>query len=211
MRTQSAIAAAALLAASTGLANAQAITSFTGGVEFDIFYGGSTGDAVGWRFTLNQAVTVTDVGVYIDSGFGDPLQAGVNATHDWGVWDSGGTLVASGTTALGGTAVGGFEYTDVADFNLSSGELYTIAAVYATGDGDYYISSATSVSSSPDVNWLNSVFPTTGDLGLTFPGSDSAPSSGGRFGPNFLYRPVPTPATAAILGMGGLVAVRRRR
>lgn len=195
--------------ASAGVAGAQAITGFTGGSAFDIFYTASTGDAVGWNFTLNQDVIVTDVGVWIDQGFfGNP---GVNSTHEWGVWDSSGSLLASGTTALGGTTIGGFEYTDVADFLLAAGDTYTIAAVYVAGDGDEYISSASGVTNSPDVNWLNSVYPTTGDLGLTFPGLSSAVSSGGRFGPNFLYTPVPTPASAALLAAGVLVAVRRRR
>ena len=41
-----------------------AITSFSGGSEYIIYYGGSTGDVIGWRFTVGQQTWVTDVGVW---------------------------------------------------------------------------------------------------------------------------------------------------
>ena len=205
--------AAALLVTVAGSATGQAITGFTGGTQFGSYYGGLIdGDVVGFRFTVNQDVLVTDLGVW--NGDTQIGLEGLTSDHQIGIWDSSGSLVVNGVAGPGDSVLGQWTYDSVAPTLLSTGMTYTIGALYDAGgvpDGDSYISSATSVSSSADVNWLNSVFPSAEDLGFAFPTEDSASSSGGRFGPNFLYRPVPAPASMALLGLGGVAACRRRR
>ncbi len=196
-----------------GTATGQAITGFSGGAQFGSYWGGLVdGDVVGFRFTLNNDVIVTDLGVWnADTQIG---LEGLTSDHMVGIWDAGGNLVVSGSAGPGGSAVGDWTYESVAPTQLNTGTTYTIGALYDAGgvpDGDSYISSATGITSDADVNWLNSVFPSVENLGFAFPTEDSASSSGGRFGPNFLFRPVPAPASAALLGLGGIAAARRRR
>lgn len=197
--------AAAAIITLAGSAGAQAITSVVGGSPFDIYHGGSTGDAIGYRFTVNSNITVTNVGM-LNSAATDGI---IDSSHAWGIWDSSQALLGSGTiNPANGFQQGDFFYdNNSAGVNLAPGETYTIAVIYASLDGDSYVSSPSSVGTSADVNLLNGVFPSTGNLGLAFPTEDSA--NLGRFGPNFNY--VPAPASAVLLGLGGLAACRRRR
>ena len=198
------------LAGVTSVASAQAITGFTGGSQFDVFYGGSTGDVVGFRFSVNQDIIVTDLGVWND--LNNPFStSGIDSSHQIGIWDSGQTLLTSNAVDGSGTVVDDWTYMPTSNVTLVTGQTYTIGALYWAGDNDTYVSSASNVTSHADVNWLNSVFPSGGDLGFAFPTEDSSSSSGGRFGPNFLFVPVPAPSTMALLGLGGFVATRRRR
>jgi uncharacterized protein (TIGR03382 family) len=86
-----------------------------------------------------------------------------------------------------------------------------IGATYTGTDGDAYITSATSLTTAADVNHLGAHAPSAGGLGFTLPTTFSGATSRGRFGPNFLYVPVPTPGAMALLALGGVAASRRRR
>jgi len=200
------------LAAASSMASAQAVTGIVGGSQFGSYHGGTVaGDVVGWSFDVNTSIVLTDLGVWNQDtqiGF-----EGLTSDHMIGLWDSSGNLLTSGVAGPGGTIVGDWTYADVLDVILSVGERYTIGALYNAGgleDGDSYISSPSSMSLASEINaTTNGVFATDPDLGFVFPGSDS--TNLGRFGPNFLFAPVPAPGSIAILGLGGLVATRRRR
>ena len=196
--------AAATVIAVAGSAGAQAITSFSGGTQFGAWDAASPG-VVGWRFDVNTAIILTDIGIF--NGDID----GLTSSHEVGLWDSSGTLLTSGVAGPGGGVLGPFTDTDVADVVLSPGERYTIGAVYDINDGDSYVSGPSSLGLASEINpTTNGVFPEAGDLGgLNFPTGDSTNLA--RLGTNFLFRPVPAPASAALLGLGGLVACRRRR
>ncbi len=160
----------------------QAITGFSGGQEYDSYYGGLTnGDVIGYRFTVSEPISLTDLGIWNVDQTGS-----MESPHDVGIWDDSQVLLTSVTVENTGTVMGDYIYVSVTPIELSTGITYTIGAVYFSGDDDWYISGATGVTSDPSVTWLNSVYAASIDLGLVYPTLDSPSSSGGRFGPNFL-------------------------
>src|SRR5262245_57120066 len=50
---------------------------------------------LGWRFTVNQPISITALGIF-DSG-----QDGLAQSYSIGIWNSGGTMIASGTVSSG--------------------------------------------------------------------------------------------------------------
>ncbi len=202
------------VAGAASLANAQAITGFTGGSQFGSFFGGAVaGDTVGWEFSVNEDIFVTDLGVWnADTQLG---LEGLTSDHQVGIWDlASGALLVSGVAGPGGTAVGDWTYTSVSETVLSVGNTYVIGALYNAGgveDGDSYISSASSLSTDSAINFGGGRSPLAADGGFALPETFSGSTSFGRFGANFLFRPVPSPSAMALLGLGGLVASRRRR
>jgi len=210
MKTLALIAVAGIAAAT----NAQAITSFVGGSQFGSFFGGFVaGDTVGWQFSVNQDIFVTDLGVW-----NQDTQAGLEgltSDHQIGIWNlNSGALLVQGVAGPGGDVVGDFTYTSVGQTQLSVGESYVIGALYNAGgieDGDSYISSASSVSTAADINFEGGRSPLAADGGFALPGTFSGATSFGRFGANFQYIPVPAPGAAAVLGLAGFAATRRRR
>ncbi|GAB5497111.1 MAG: hypothetical protein Phyf2KO_21910 [Phycisphaerales bacterium] len=195
---------AALLVTVAGSAGAQAVTSFSGGTQFGAWDASSPG-VVGWRFDVNTPIILTDIGIF--NGDAD----GLTSNHEVGLWDSAGNLLTQGVTGPGGDVLGQFTYSSVEDVVLSPGERYTIGAVYDINDGDSYVSGPSVLNLAAEINpTTNGVFPEAGDLGgLFFPTGDSTNLA--RLGTNFLFRPVPAPASMALLGLGGVAACRRRR
>ena len=63
-------------------ASGQAVTGYSGGSSFDIYYGGSTGDVVGFRFEVSAPITVTHLGVWNADTTG-----GLSVDHQVGIWD----------------------------------------------------------------------------------------------------------------------------
>ncbi|MEQ8316774.1 MAG: PEP-CTERM sorting domain-containing protein [Phycisphaerales bacterium] len=194
----------AVIAGTAGVATAQvaAVDGFTGGSSFPIFYGGSTGDVVGFRFTADVDMSVTDLGILSNDGDG-----ALDSPHMVGIWrNSDQALLGSVMVMPSSTLIGDFRYEAVTPFNLVAGERYTAGALYTADDNDSYFSSPATL----DLNGIsdtNGVFPSEGSLGFTFPTEDSTNLA--RLGPNFLW--VPAPSSLALLGLGGFVAARRRR
>ena len=169
----------------------QAITGFTGGSQYDSYYGDPAGDVVGWRFTVTEQLEITALGVW-----NNDLTGGIESPHQVGIWDESQTLITSVSVDNTGTVVTDWIYASITPLIVNSGETYTIGALYFAGDNDYYISSASSMTTDPSVTWLNAVYPTGGDLGFVYPGLDSAASSRGRFGPNFIFDLTPLERTS---------------
>jgi hypothetical protein len=165
----------------------QGITGFTGGSLYGSYYGSlAPGDVIGFRFTVSAPYTVASLGVY------NADTNGLTSSHQVGIWDGAQTLIASVTVdPATGTPIGNWTYASITPVTLMPGQTYTAGAAYTTDDDDSYISGASAVTTDPVVTWLNAVYPTAGDLGFVYPGLDSSPTSGGRFGPNFTDEVVP--------------------
>jgi|TARA_R110000782_G_scaffold24264_4_gene62771 MYXO-CTERM domain-containing protein len=205
------ILASIVVAGTAGLAHGQAVTGFTGGSQFGSFFGGTVaGDTVGWQFTVNEDIFVTGLGVW--NGDTQLGLEGLTSNHQVGIWNLGsGALLIDGVAGPGGSVIGAWTYSSVADTVLTTGNTYVIGAVYTSTDGDSYISSASSVTMASAINFGGGRSPLAANGGFALPGTFSGATSLGRFGPNFTFRPVPTPGAIAVLGLGGLVATRRRR
>ena len=206
--------AVGVLAASAAFAQNPAINSWTGGSLFATYHGNTTGDVVGFRFTMVNTMLVDQLGMYCGGATGAP-DGSIAADHQVGLWrDSDQTLVASGTV-LTGTAVNGqgFAYVAIAPVQVDAGVSYTLGATYATAaPGDGYISSATSISTSSDITFLGAVRPELVSMGFVYPTVFTA-GANGRFGPNMTMTAVPEPGTfvAIAFGLGTLALARRRR
>jgi len=201
---------AVLVIAIAGSATGQAITGFSGGTQFTSWGGGAIGDTIGWRFTVNQDIIVTDLGIW--NADTDATNPGLTADHPVAIWDlNTATMLTSGIAGPGGSAIGEWTYDDTPDIVLLAGTTYVIGAFYIFDDGDNYISTAAGLTTDPDVNFGGAHSPSVSDNGFAFPDDFSGAGSIGRFGPNFLFTPVPAPASAVLLGLGGIAAIRRRR
>lgn len=158
----------------------QAITGFAGGYEYNIYHSGSTGDVIGWRFTVDVQIEISDLGVWNNDNTGC-----MDTPHPVGLWDGSHTLITYVIVDPTGTVVGDWIYASITPVVINPTETYTIGALYYSDDNDLYISSATSMTTDPNVTFVNSVYPATGSLGFVYPELNT--SSFGRFGPNFIF------------------------
>jgi len=198
--TLSAVAAVALLAATSASATTLATISDTTGQQL-----GNGPFTLGWEFQANTAEIVTALGAFDDS------QDGLNESHDVGLWDANGVLLASTTIASGTGAalINQFRYNSVAPVTLVAGQDYFIGAVWLDG-ADPMVFAATGLTTDPSITYLSSAYiaggtltdPTFLDGGL-----------GGYFGPNLIGSTVPEPLSLSLFGAGlaGAAAIRRRK
>ena len=193
----------ALCVGVASVANGAAIESFSGGSTYSSYYGSLTGDVIGYDLLVNETIVVTDLGCWIDT-----VDGVMDSTHDVGIWDAGGNLIASALVdPLTMVVMDGFGYQSIGGVTLNAGETYTIGAMYTPDDNDWYISSATTLVTADEVTWVQSRYPTAAEMGFVFPGLTGG--TFGRIGPNFQF--VPAPGALALFGLAGLGLRRRRR
>ncbi len=163
---------------------------------------------LGFEFATNSAMTVTALGIFDDS------QDGLVERHEIGIWDAGGTLLASTFIGAGTSAplLNQFRYVGIAPIALSSGATYHIGALYSSGsDALLFPGDTTGFATDPRITFASSAFVSGGTLANP---TSSAGTSPAYFGPNFVIAAaVPEPGTLALLGFGlaGLAATRRRK
>jgi len=151
---------------------------------------------IGWEFSVNQAITVTHLGLF------DLGQDGLAESHTIGVWSitGGGPLFQATLPAGNATLLDGkFRYVPIADFTLQPGS-YVIGAQYFGASADARVSDALGISTAPSIAYVGGRFGVGANL--PFPGASSG--SGHYFGPNFQIVPVPEPSTLALFGLGGI-------
>jgi len=165
---------------------------------------------LGYAFSASQAFSLRGLGVF------DADLDGLAESHEVGLWNSAGTLLASSTVASGtsGTLIADFRYATFAGLTLDAGT-YRIGALYTSGaDQLLFPDNGGVTTSATGFNYLSAQF--GGGSALTDPTAVvGGPTSNAYFGPNLLASAagVPEPASWALMiggfGMAG-GALRRR-
>lgn len=166
---------------------------------------------LGWSFSTNDAITVNALGVF-DSGLD-----GLAGRYQVGLWNSGGTLLASATVAAGVSAplTDQFRYASVAGVSLAAGQTYTIGAlIESSADAVLFPGEVNGFATAAEINFLQSRFVDGATLANPTSTGGALP---GYLGPNFLFNveanEVPEPATLLLVAMAitALGAHRARR
>jgi len=157
---------------------------------------------LGWSFTLSQPYIVDALGAF-DSG-GD----GLADSHDIGLWDSSGNLLASVTdvTGIANPLVDGFRYASLSGgLTLAPGKYYIGATWLSGADPFVFPGEVTAIAQLPGVNFNENQF--APGSSLTFPiFSESGEIA--YFGPNLNLQPVPGPLP--ILGAAAAFGYSRK-
>lgn len=134
---------------------------------------------VGWRFTSDRPVRVTDVG-----GFGAEV---LWLSQEWGLWDADGRLVARGTIPgwyeTPTSWRGGFWYTAVEPFDLPAGD-YVIGLVSWSGDGNRYADTAAGALGA-GITYVEARY--ASGYWLQYPSTVATGADMAFLGPSFLY------------------------
>lgn len=182
--------------------------------------------SAGYSFTVGtSSITVTHLGVFDGPGNEDTtfvngaVGDGLGDDAQVAIWQDNVTSAPVAVVTVpddGGTLDDGFRYVDITDVGLLANTTYFIMAGYNGGsDGNVftrYRSDAGTVgfnSSGVTIDTTTAYFSTSGDYNnAAYP----AGTRGGtpHAGPNFQYL-IPEPATLALMGLGGLAMLTRRR
>jgi hypothetical protein len=156
-------------------------------------------DTLGYKFTTSIPFDVNALGYWVD---------GRGNSHQVGVWNSSGNLLAS-TTVLGTDPITGhFQWNAIPTLHLAPGT-YTIGGEFL-GNNDSFPAFATGVVTVPGFTWVESAVAFPGSTGLTYPNLTTPFGSYGQNGVllvDFSVVPAatsPEPATLTLLGIGSL-------
>jgi hypothetical protein len=180
---------------------------FNGGAESNVT---PTPATIGWAFTTNSTVIVTQL------GFFDITPATLLSTsHAVGIWTSSGLLLGSSVVQTNSPITNGFRYVPTSPFQLNAGQNYVIGAflpsppdndnAFIAGDSQFPLSTTTDPAITYGGNRVE-----VGNS-LTFPDLH-IPGVDGFYGPNFQFTTsaVPAPPAVVLVGLGaGCVALRR--
>lgn len=161
---------------------------------------------VGFEFTLSQTTTISALGVW------DNLGDGLSASHDVGIWNLTGSLLASTTVAAGtgATLDNGFRFNDISPLTLVAGTYVALATFANSADSWAYDGT---INTAAGVTWNSDAW--------NYQSTLSAPTNfnpqPGYFGANFQIGTADSSVpdggtTTAMLGFAlfGLAALRRK-
>lgn len=183
------------------------VTSATAAVECNPTT--NPGCSVGWAFQVNSPIAVESLG-FFDLNFD-----GLVESHDVGIFDSNGALIASATITNGSTPVasaasfGHWLFEDIDNVTLQPGQ-YTIGAFVTDLSADRIVSNAV-IATMPQITYLGgraNFDESSLHDPVNGPFDGFEPS---LFGPTFTARAVPEPSTLLLVGAGALALLRRRR
>ncbi len=191
--------AAGTLATSAFAATALTFTSFSPN-------GTATASTRGYTFDVlaEGGVTVSALSFFDENG------DGLGDSHDIGIWNAAGALLASATVPSGTAApldeTGMFRMVDIPDIVLPLGTGYRVGATFLVGSPDHQAETS-SPTTIPEIAYIGGAFVNNGLPDLTFPSTDfSQTLVGGNFSAT-----VPEPASLGLIGAVGLLLLRRSR
>jgi hypothetical protein len=165
---------------------------------------------IGWQFSVSAPITIDGLGLF------DVNPVGLSENHQVGLWDNGGTLLASATVTSGSTLIasasnaGDWLFADIAPIVLVPGT-YVTGGFFATSADS--VMANTTITTIPQISFLASRAST--EAGFAEPGVYGLVEPG-VFAANVRVQtpaaPVPEPASMFLLGSGlATLAIRRRR
>jgi Domain of unknown function (DUF4082) len=181
-------------------------TGFTTG---GMFVGNDQGYVGTWGYQFTVGAAPIDV---LSLGVCNWNEAGLDNSHEVGLWDSQGNLLTS-TTISAGVSTNQFVYSIVTPVLLEANETYIIGASYIGHDSDLIGFSDSYNNGSPTYNSAVTFDANRYDAslsGLTFPTMTDFPEWLGAFGPNAEIEVVPEPTTYTLLGLSALLLFCRR-
>jgi len=189
-----AVAVLTLLVGGVGQAKAdQTAVTLTG---YNLYTNG--GWTLGFEFSPTVNIDVTALGSFFPGGATD--------THGVTLWDATGHVLA--TTTVTGNGTQGIDYTAIAPVLLTAGTNYFVGA---TTLADNYADNGATWTVNPDINYIAHAEIQTAGVTPQFP--TNTYTNFGDFGADFMFTPVPEPASLALLGIGamGLIGYGLRR
>jgi len=197
-----ALAVFSCLGASAAQADPIAFT-FTGGSTHGFFGASFT---AGYTFTVDSPILITALGVW-DTSPGTPL----DRPHPVGVWNAGGTLLASNTVLTNSPLTNDFRFVALSTpLPVTPGQTYTIGAFYPNtgtdaGTDQPLRSNATGFVQAPGLAFGQEEF-VFNNAGLSQP-TFNALLGFADFGPNFEFAAVPEPPMLLPFGAAGLIVL----
>ncbi|MBI5706202.1 MAG: PEP-CTERM sorting domain-containing protein [Armatimonadetes bacterium] len=157
--------------------------------------------SLGCQFDVLNPVSVYALGSYDDNGDGF-----LSGSQDVGIFDMSSNLLASTTVTSSDTLLGHFRYASITPLYLAAGR-YMIAS---TTGIDNYTWATSGFYTDPNIAFVTDAYSASATLVAPTGGGGTA-GGDGWWGPNMLIHPVPEPASMAVLGLGLLAVVRRRK
>lgn len=166
----------------------------------------SPAGTAGWKFTVLSPIKIDGLAIF------DYLADGLGRPHDVGLWDSGGSLLASATVTsasmplASASSHGDWLVESISPVVLAPGG-YAVGAFFFDLDfTDPFLANATAVTIPQVAFGGNAAAAGWQSPSARFPTLDD-----GLFGASFTAVPVPEPSTELLLAIGLLAAGRRLR